>query len=266
MEATTLSVNQVAVKNSNLPTIPSLSAKAEIFENDLSSSSLPKEDFVKCDSTVETSKIEGDNLPTLDTDEEMKDVETKPLPDSSIDIPVVESSELSTTSEEIVADTQTKSPKIKREENEIIPTLDDSQAKAIAEIVSSQIVEKQDLGFEKMDESAPVDVAPISKSEQPTPEKEKDSELDTKMITVRARAIALLAQWINLQEMFKIPKKELLALRAEHEREVDRAAAAASEHRADHFSNRALPKPTTMPSGYERGTIAHGFYILKCIN
>ena len=276
MEATTLSVNQVAVDNScssNLAVDNSCSgnlatpllAKTEIFRLSSktemlleSDSSLSKEEFVKCDSTVEISKIE--DLATLD-DVEMKDVDSKPLPDSSVDVPLAESSEI-TTSDEIITDmSTTECPKIKREESEIIPALD-SQAKSIVEIVSSQTVENQDLGFEKMDESSPADVAPIAKSEQPTPEKETDSELDTKMITVRARAIALLAQWMNLQEMFKIPKKELLALRAEHEREVDRAAAAASEHRSDHFSKRALPKLMTMQlSGYERGERYSIFYL-----
>ena len=267
LEATTLSVNQVAVDNSssNLATNPlspkteisPLSPKSEILLE--SDSSLSKEEFVKCDSTVEISKIE--DLPTtIDDDVEMKDDDTKP--DSSVDVPLVESSEITTT-EEIITDPSTECPKIKTEESEIIPSLD-SQAKSIAEIVSSQIVENQDLGFEKMDESSPADVAPIAKSEQPTPEKETDSELDTKMITVKARANALLAQWINLQEMFKIPKKELLALRAEHEREVDRAAAAASEHRADHFSKRALPKLMTMQlSGYERGE--HNSFFCLCL-
>ena len=277
VEATTLSVNQVAVDNScssnlavdnscsgNLATplspktdICRLSTKTEmLLESD---SSLSKEEFVKCDSTVEISKIE--DLPTLD-DVEMKDVDSKPLPDSSVDVPLAESSEI-TTSDVIITDMSIECPKIKREESEIIPAVD-SQAKSIVEIVSSQIVENQDLGFEKMDESSPADVAPIAKSEQPTPEKETDSELDTKMITVRARAIALLAQWMNLQEMFKIPKKELLALRAEHEREVDRAAAAASEHRSDHFSKRALPKLMTMQlSGYERGN--HYSFFCLCL-
>ena len=279
VEATTLSVNQVAVDNScssNLAVDNSCSgnlatpllAKTEIFRLSSktemlleSDSSLSKEEFVKCDSTVEISKIE--DLPTLDDDVEMKDVDSKPLPDSSVDVPLAESSEI-TTSDEIITDmSTTECPKIKREESEIIPAVD-SQAKSIVEIVSSQIVENQDLGFEKMDESSPADVAPIAKSEQPTPEKETDSELDTKMITVRARAIALLAQWMNLQEMFKIPKKELLALRAEHEREVDRAAAAASEHRSDHFSKRALPKLMTMQlSGYERGK--HYLFFCLCL-
>ena len=226
------------------------------------------ENVLKCDSTEDVEKIDLSMDVNRKEVVDVKDVESKPSPDSSIEIPTVESDEIVATSDEILAsstaiDTHKKSPvtefpEVKREESEIIPDLENQTSKTIVEIVSSQTVENQDFGFEKVNENSPVEVAPIAKPEQPIPEKssveEFDTEIDEKIRTVRAKAIALLAQWNNLQEVFKIPKRELLALRAAHEREVDRAAAAATyESRSDHFSNRALPKPVVMQSGYERG-------------
>jgi hypothetical protein len=213
---------------------------------------------VKCDSTND---VEMDDV-TLDVDI-VKDVEPKQSPDSSADIQVMETDissndDLTATSTTVV-DTPKPSPgspncpEVKKEE--IIENVN-SETKEIFDIVSSQKVDSQDFGYEKVDESSPVEVAPIAKPEQPTPEKsteKTDSEIDAKTRTVRAKAIALLTQWMNLQEVFKIPKKELLAMRAAHEREVDRAAAAAVETRSDNFFNRALPKPIVSQSGYERG-------------
>ena len=227
---------------------------------------------VKCDSTND---VEMDDV-TSDVDI-VKDIEPKQSPDSSADIQVMETDvssndDLTATSTTVV-DTpkpspgSPKCPEVKKEE--VIENVD-SQTKEIFDIVSSQKVESQDFGFEKVDESSPVEVAPIAKPELPeAPEKSTeniDSEIDAKIRTVRAKAIALLAQWLNLQEVFKIPKKELLAMRAAHEREVDRAAAAAVEPRADIFSNRALPKPIVVSqSGYERGK-KNSYYILNSLD
>jgi hypothetical protein len=107
------------------------------------------------------------------------------------------------------------------------------------------------LGFEKVEERSPPEVAPISKPEVP----DTEPEAEIKMRTVRAKAAALLLQWSNLQEMFKIPKREMLAKRKAHEKEADRAAAAASEARPDFPSSRVLPspKPVVGLSSYDRG-------------
>jgi len=280
-EVPTLSVNQVSLEKLDDALMPSI-VSAKIVDEDLSKIDVVMQENVqKCDSTEDVANT-IDNVIDVDRKEidvndvdrkeiDVKDVESKPSPDSSVEIPTIESDDIVATSDETSAsstaiDIQKKSdaaesPEIKREESEIVPDLENQTSKSIMEIVSSQKVENQDFGYEKVNENSPVEVAPIAKPEQAVPEKssveESDAEIDEKIRTVRAKAIALLAQWSNLQEFFKIPKRELLAMRAAHEREVDRAAAAATyETRSDHFSNRALPKPVVMQSGYERGNLS----------
>ena len=46
------------------------------------------------------------------------------------------------------------------------------------------------------------------------------------------KARKLLSDWSELKEVFKIPKRELVKMRAEHEREADRAAMARSSFSA----------------------------------
>ena len=146
-----------------------------------------------------------------------------------------------------------RSPEIKN--NEIIDLIDDEKLRRIVEIVAAQKVENQDFGFEKIDESSKPEVGPISKPE--TVENEKlDSEIESKIRTVRAKAAMLFSQWVNLQEMFKIPKKEMLAMRTRHEAEVDQAAAAASAAstlRNEAPKIRPAAKSTQSQSSYERG-------------
>jgi hypothetical protein len=79
-------------------------------------------------------------------------------------------------------------------------------------------------------------------------------EIESKIRTVRSKATALLSQWVNLQEVFKIPKKEMFSLRTKHEAEVDRAAAAANEvTKVETSKVRPSPKPAVSQSGYDRG-------------
>jgi len=155
-----------------------------------------------------------------------------------------------------------KSPEIKGDENEILKSFDE-KSREIADTVASQKVENQDFGFEKVDDQSKPEVAPIPKpemAEKSSSENEKiDSEIESKIRAVRAKAAILLAQWVNLQEVFKIPKKEMLALRTKHEAEVDQAAAAASEvstPRSEIPKVRPVTKPTPSQSSYERGKIS----------
>jgi hypothetical protein len=56
-----------------------------------------------------------------------------------------------------------------------------------------------------------------------TEEEERErEEVMGKVKEVQARATHLLQLWSQLQEMFKIPKRERHKIRVEHEREADR--------------------------------------------
>ena len=50
-----------------------------------------------------------------------------------------------------------------------------------------------------------------------------DEELDLKILMIREKAKSLIAVWETLKEVFKIPRKELVKLRVEHERELEDA-------------------------------------------
>ena len=127
----------------------------------------------------------------------------------------------------------------------------------IANILSNQNLEEQKVGENghKLDETQP-EVLPVPKAEQqqcsdsqeiPIPlikhegfmqtdltEKTGDSlqsekyKLNTKILMIKEKALSLLGAWKILKEVFKIPRKELVKLRAEHEREVDDAEAHAT--------------------------------------
>ena len=49
------------------------------------------------------------------------------------------------------------------------------------------------------------------------------NEIASKALLVKEKAQLLLDNWVNLKEVFKIPRKELVKLRAEHEKELDEA-------------------------------------------
>ena len=50
-----------------------------------------------------------------------------------------------------------------------------------------------------------------------------DEELDLKILMIREKARSLIGVWETLKEVFKIPRKELVKLRVEHERELEDA-------------------------------------------
>ena len=50
-----------------------------------------------------------------------------------------------------------------------------------------------------------------------------DEELDLKILMIREKAKSLIGVWETLKEVFKIPRKELVKLRVEHERELEDA-------------------------------------------
>ena len=149
------------------------------------------------------------------------------------------------------------SPEIRNDDNGDIASVDE-KSRELVKIIAAQKVDHRDLGFERVDENSQPDVAPIAKPEVPeksTSESEKaDSEIESKIRTVRSKAAALLAQWVNLQEVFKIPKREMFSIRTKHEAEVDRAAAAANEvSKTEAAKPRLVAKPTVSQSSYERG-------------
>ncbi len=80
---------------------------------------------------------------------------------------------------------------------------------------------------EKVDERTAPAVAAISKADINWGQgdaDDNDEELMEVARRVQAKAKSLLEGWSSLKDVFKIPKKELGKMRAEHEREADRAA------------------------------------------
>jgi len=220
-EVPTLSVNQVSLEKLDDALMPSI-VSAKIVDEDLSKIDVVMQENVqKCDSTedvantidnvidvdrkeIDVNDVDRKEIDVNDVDRkeiDVKDVESKPSPDSSVEIPTIESDDIVATSDETSAsstaiDIQKKSdaaesPEIKREESEIVPDLENQTSKSIMEIVSSQKVENQDFGYEKVNENSPVEVAPIAKPEQAVPEKssveESDAEIDEKIRTVSVK-------------------------------------------------------------------------------
>jgi histone-lysine N-methyltransferase SETD2 len=98
----------------------------------------------------------------------------------------------------------------------------------IVETLSSQKVEPQDLGAEKLEDSTMNEVEPITKkSEEASASSEAAaSEIEAKAKLIQTKAIAILECWSLLQEVkFKIPKSDRAVQRALHEREVEAAEA-----------------------------------------
>lgn len=74
------------------------------------------------------------------------------------------------------------------------------------------------------EEMGDVRVEPVPREEVALSEEEEKErqEVMGKVEEIRSRARHLLAVWVQLQEMFKIPKRERHKIRVEHEREADR--------------------------------------------
>ena len=86
----------------------------------------------------------------------------------------------------------------------------------------------------------PGGVAPVAKADADrvdAAEEERREELLELAEAVRDKARKLLSDWSELKEVFKIPKRELVKMRAEHEREADRAAMARSSFSARWVQN-----------------------------
>ncbi len=127
-------------------------------------------------------------------------------------------------------------PQIKSEEKDPPLSAVSETVQRIVNIICSQDVDDSPgaLGtIEKSDDSVCPEVTPVNKAPVLSTEDEEArklrEEINSKIKTVQKKATELLQEWKNLQEVFKIPKRELVKLRAEHEREVDRAAAARSQ-------------------------------------
>ena len=159
-----------------------------------------------------------------------------------------------------------KSPEVRNEDDGVVTPLDE-KSRELVKVIATQKVDNRDLGFEKVDENSQPEVAPIAKPEVPdksaTESEKADSEIESKIRTVRSKASALLAQWDNLQEVFKIPKREMFSLRTKHEAEVDRAAAAANEvSKTEAAKLRPVAKPAVSQSSYERGNPSFRFSVV----
>ena len=119
---------------------------------------------------------------------------------------------------------------------------DDSYCKGqeVASILSNQneVARSIEQGEHVQDYSKP-DILPVAKAEQYqnqhthvphlkvdvnlTTVQNMKSELSEKIELVKQKAMTLLSAWKLLKEVFKIPRKELVKIRAEHERELDDA-------------------------------------------
>ena len=126
------------------------------------------------------------------------------------------------------------------ESDEEIKAIAEEKVKELVEIIASQKVDDSTGTHntkEKDEEKVSPDVKPVAK---PETEASKDSdqklqkEIDALVKKIQDQAIALLEDWKRLKESFKIPKRELVKMRAEHEREVDRAAARFQEQPHHH--------------------------------
>ena len=139
------------------------------------------------------------------------------------------------------------------EDISIVGSVSSNKGQDIANLLSNQKVEERSIGeHEQMHDTTKPDVLPIPKADQQQNEmpqqpldplikheytvkhedaKRKigdevtsnDVEINDKILMVKEKAMSLLGVWINLKEVFRIPRKELVKLRAEHERELEDA-------------------------------------------
>ena len=145
-------------------------------------------------------------------------------------------------SEALEMKTEPAEPEIKREGEEIERLIKET----LVEIANSAVEESEervkDETMERMDESSSPDVAPVAKAAAPSKPEEGESkenvpvdpEVEAKIDLVQEKAKSLLEEWRNLKEVFKIPKRELIKMRAEHEREADQAADAKVKANLNH--------------------------------
>jgi hypothetical protein len=142
---------------------------------------------------------------------------------------------LKTEDDEVVA-----APTLRPSEGEDVDAIVKEAMSDIVKKICSQQVDDSSAAhdtLEREDESMAPEVAPIAKADMDVAtdgdredEEAKASLMDTIRL-VQAKAKQLIEDWKLLKEVFKIPKKELIKMRAEHEREADRAAMARSAPR-----------------------------------
>ncbi len=153
------------------------------------------------------------------------------IAEESIKMEVQEVDASETADNEVSKDIPTEEkPDVRQETDEEMFAAVEETVRKIVDEISSQDVDDSSEALqtrEKLDEKSSAEVAPVAKAEVTLRKKaDEDEEVQKKVRVVREKAAELLEAWSTLQEVFKIPKKELVKLRAEHEREVDRAAAA----------------------------------------
>lgn len=129
-------------------------------------------------------------------------------------------------------------------EGAVVVPEDEAKA-AVAQALSSQAASANTEAPQP--ECAPVEVPPVPKAEAVAAsdlEAVHDSELWDKVRLIQSKALALLASWSSLAEVFKIPRK---VLRAEHEREAEEAEAVArlSEPLASEAGSKAAFAPAS---------------------
>ncbi len=128
--------------------------------------------------------------------------------------------------EEVIPTEQKPSLVQQQETPEEIFSAAEETVRRIVDVICSQEVDNSDTQtMETMDDSCAADVDPVAKAEMEKTNAE-DEEIRRKVRAIMEKAAMLLENWKTLKDMFKIPKKERNLLRAEHEREADRAAAA----------------------------------------
>jgi histone-lysine N-methyltransferase SETD2 len=133
-----------------------------------------------------------------------------PLPSASDPLPTVPSNVISSENEPLL------------NQAEDISAIVSDTLRKVVNVICSQSGDGSvdELGTaEVYDDKMPVDVTPAAKPDvQPDVEDTKEKRIER----VKKKAAELLEAWRSLKDVFKIPKKEMSKLRAEHEREVDR--------------------------------------------
>lgn len=172
-------------------------------------------------------------------------------------------------SEALEKKTEVHAPEIKREGEEIELLIRETLLEIAHSAVEESEERAKDETVERMDESSGPDVAPVAKAAVPAktePEEKKenvpvDPEVEAKIDLVQEKAKLLLEEWKNLKEVFKIPKRELIKMRAEHEREADLAAddkvRANLNHRFDHPPSTSNTASATLPQHPAPGPSHH---------
>ncbi|XP_071745910.1 histone-lysine N-methyltransferase SETD2 [Lepeophtheirus salmonis] len=171
----------------------------ELLTNDLQQS-LPSCNSLKKENiTLDNEKVESDNDPSSSTASSIEDIDSLKL------------EELNKTANNVV-----DSP-IKEEKDDKV--IQSSEDKDLHKTFSDQPTLKEEV-FQ-------ADIQPITKATPSLDDdisKKSNEEIDNRCKLIIEKSSTLIDSWKSLKEVFKIPKKDRIALRAEHEREADQAA------------------------------------------